>query len=137
MTGARRCGSEPVRSKRTPSGVDLDARLQPHRLVGVAVVVDEALGLEDARAAAPRAGARAALGVVEQLVDGREDRLAPVALEERLQAAHAGRVGGDLGAQVAGRLALGADLGEDQPEDVLHDLAALTSLTGGMMTPSW
>ena len=42
--------------------------------------------------------------------------------------ADAGGVGGDLGAEVAGRLVLGADLRQHQPEDVGHDLAAAHQL---------
>ena len=53
-----------------------------------------------------------------------------MALDERREPPHAGRVGRDLGAQVAGRLALRADLGEDEAEDVVHDLAALDDLDG-------
>ncbi len=115
-------------SKRTPSGAELDARAQAHGLVGVAVVVDGALGLVDAVRQRRELGARAPLGVVEQLVHRREDRLAAVALDQRLHAAHAGRVRGDLRAEVAGRLVLRADLREDQPEDVGHDLPALDEL---------
>ncbi len=39
-----------------------------------------------------------------------------------------GRVGRDLGPEVAGRLVLRPDLGEDQPEDVVDDLAARDDL---------
>ena len=50
---------------------------------------------------------------------------------------HPRRVGRDLGPEVAGGLVLRPDLGEDEAEDVVDDLAALTTLTGGMITPSW
>ena len=51
-----------------------------------------------------------------------------MAADERLQPADAGRVGGDLGAEVAAGLVLGADLREDQVEDVAHDPAARDDL---------
>ena len=51
-----------------------------------------------------------------------------MALDERLHAPHAGRVGGDLGAEVAGGLVLRADLRQDQREDVVDDRAALDEL---------
>ena len=137
MTGARRCGSQPVRSKRDAVGRDLDARPQPHGLVRVAVDVDRALGLVDAVRQGRELGARAPLGVVEQLAHRAGDRLAAVPRDERLQPPDAGRVRRDLGAEVAGRLVLGADLREDQREDVAHDPPASTTLTGGMITPSW
>ena len=50
--------------------------------------------------------------------------------DERLQPAGAGRVGGDLGPEVARGLVLGANLGEDEGEDVLDDLSRLDDLHG-------
>ena len=128
MTGARRCGSEPLRSKATSVGRDLDPRLQLHRLVGVAVDVDGALGLVDAVRQRRDLGAGAPLGVVEQLAHRAGHRLEAVAADERLQPADAGRVGGDLGAEVASGLVLGADLRQDQVEDVAHDPPARDDL---------
>ncbi len=109
-------------------GADRDARPQAHRLGRVAVVVDEALGLVRAEREPGELAARAPLGVVEQLAHRRHDRVAAVALDERLDAADAGRVGGDLGAEVAGRLVLRADLRQDELEDVGHDLPAVDEL---------
>ena len=59
-----------------------------------------------------------------------DHRLQPVAADECLEPADAGRVGGDLGAEVARGLVLGADLREDQVEDVAHDPAAFDDLDG-------
>ena len=109
-------------------GVDLDAHPQPDRLVGVAVGVHGALGLVDAMRELGELGPRPPLGVLEQLLHRREDRLDPVAVDERGHAANARRVGGDLGPEVARGLVLGADLGQDQLEDVLQDRAALDEL---------
>ena len=52
-------------------------------------------------------------------------------VHERGDAADAGGVRGDLGAEVAGRLVLGADLGQDQLEDVLDDRSAGDELDRG------
>ena len=71
MTGARRCGSEPVDVEVRAVGAERDARLQLHRLVGVAVVVDDALRLVGAVRQLRELGERAALGVVEQLAHRR------------------------------------------------------------------
>ena len=98
--------------------------------VGVAVVVDRALGLVRARLELRDLGPHAPLRVGEQLLHRREERLAPVAVGQRRDPPHAGRVGRDLRPEVAGRLVLRPDLGEDQPEDVVHDLAALDDLDG-------
>ena len=108
--------------------VDLDPHLQPDGLVGVAVRVDEALGLVDAVRERGELGPGAPLRVLEQLLHRREDRVAPVAVDQRRDASHAGGVRGDLGAEVARRLVLRADLGQDQREDVLHDRAAVDQL---------
>ena len=54
-------------SKRRAARRELDARLQAHGLVGVAVVVDDALGLVDAVRQRRELGQRAPLGVLEQL----------------------------------------------------------------------
>ena len=53
-----------------------------------------------------------------------------MACNEGLHTAYAGSVGGDLGPEVARRLVLGANLRQDQPEDVLDDGAALDDLDG-------
>ena len=73
-------------------------------------------------------GARAPLGVVEQLRHRGHDRRVAVARDERLEPPRARRVRRDLGAEVAGRLVLGADLGQDQREDVVDDPAGLDDL---------
>ena len=79
-------------------GGDLDPRLQPHRLVGVAVGVDRALGLVDAVRQRRDLGARAPLGVVEQLAHrrrrssrGRVARRAPAAAGRRCCSRRSGR----------------------------------------------
>ena len=108
--------------------VDLDAHLQPDGLVGVPVRVHRALGFVDAVRKRGELGPGAPLGVLEQLLHRREDRVAAVPLDEREHAADAGGVRGHLGAEVARGLVLRADLGEDELEDVLHDRAALDQL---------
>ena len=52
------------------------------------------------------------------------DRRQAVPGDERLHAPHAGGVRGDLRPEVPGRLVLGADLREDEPEHVVDDRAA-------------
>ena len=115
-------------SKWTPSGVDLDPGPEAHGLVGVAVVVDGALGLVRPRLELRDLRPHAPLRVLEQLLHRREERLAPVAVGQRRDPPHTRRVGRDLGPEVAGRLVLRADLGEDQAEDVVDDLAARDDL---------
>ena len=123
-------------SKWSAVGRDLDPSLEADRPVGVAVVVDRALGLVRARLELRDLRPHAPLGVREQLLHRRDERLASVAVGQRRDPPHPGRVGRDLRPEVAGRLVLRPDLGEDEAEDVVHDLAAPTTLTGGMITPS-
>jgi len=73
-------------------------------------------------------GAGASLRVVEELVHRRHDRLAAVPLDERLEPPDARVVRGNLGPQVAAGLMLGADLRQDQAEDVGNDPARLDDL---------
>ena len=107
---------------------DLDPHLQAHRLVRVAVVVDESLGLIDAEWQRGDFGPRAPLGVGEELFHGGENRAEPVPGNERLDPTHPRRIRSDLGAEVACRLVLRADLRQDQLEDVRDDLARLDDL---------
>ena len=106
------------------AGGDLDPRAEPHGLVGVPVGVDGALRLVRPVRKRGELGARPALGVVDELVHRREDGVAPVPGDERLDAPDARRVGRDLRAEVARRLVLRADLREEEPEDVVDDRAA-------------
>ena len=73
---------------------------------------------------------RAPLGVVEKLRHRGDDRLVAVANDKRLEPARSRRVRRDLGAEVAGRLVLRADLRQDQREDVVHDPPCLDHLDG-------
>ena len=128
-----RCATLRVRPRRVEAHAvvpDLDACVQVHRLVGVAVGVDEALGLVDAVRKRRELGTRAALGVLEQLLHRRADRLEAVPLDESLYAADAGRIGGDLGAEVSRRLVLRPDLRQHEPEDVVDDPAVPHELDG-------
>ncbi len=115
-------------SKRTPSGAISIRTCKRHGLVGVAVVVDGALGLVDARreraisARVRRSVYSSSSSIVARSVSR------PWRPDERRDAPDAGRVRRDLGAEVAGRLVLRADLGQDQPEDVVHDRPALDEL---------
>ena len=94
--------------------VDHDLDVQLHGVVAVAVGVDEAVGFEDAPGERPERGLGPARGVREQLVEERHERLAPQLVDERRQAPDTGVVARDLSAQVARRLALGADLLEHE-----------------------
>ena len=107
---------------------DRDAGAELDRLVGVAVGVDGSLGLVRPVRQRRELGAGAPLGVGDELVDRREHDVAPVPRDERLDAANARGVRGDLRAEVAGRLVLRADLREEQAEDVVHDLPAADEL---------
>ena len=111
FTGARRCGSDPVKSNNTPVGVDHHARHQTHRLVGEPVVVHVTLGLvlplRQLRQLRPRAPIR----VGDELAHVEAHRLRTVAFEQRRQPPHAGVVGRELSPEVARRLALGPHLG--------------------------
>ncbi len=111
-------------SKRTTSGADLDLDLEPHRLVGVPVVVDGAFGPVRARREPGDLGADAPLRVLEQLLHRSAERRVGETPGQRLQPPHARCVGRDLGSEVTRRLVLRADLRQDQPEDVVHDLPA-------------
>ena len=123
LTGARRCGSEPVKSNRTPSRVDRDPHREPHGAVGESVVVDVPFGDVLAPRQRGELGARSPVGVGDELVHVETHGLRPVAFEQGRQAPHAGVVGRELRPEVARRLALGADLGQDEPEHVVDDLA--------------
>ena len=114
--------------ERDAVGRDLDPRAQPHRLVRVAVGVDQALGLVHAGRQRRDLGAGAPLRVVEQLLHRGHDRRVAVPGDERLEPPRARRVRGDLGAEVSRRLVLGADLRQDQPEDVVDDPPRLDDL---------
>ena len=120
----------PGEIERHPVGGDLDPGAESHRLVAVPVRVDRALRLEDAVRQSGDLGARATLGVVEQLLHRGDDRRVAMAPDERLEPPRAGRVRRDLGAEVARGLVLGADLGEDQGEDVVDDPSRLDDLDG-------
>ena len=99
-----------------PLGVDHHAGHQMHRLVGEPVVVHVTFGpglalrqLRELRPGAP-------IGVGDEFVHVEAHRLRTVAFEQRRQPPDAGVVGRELSPEVARRLALGADLGDYQPE---------------------
>ena len=111
-----------------PVGVDHHARHQTHRLIGEPVVVDVTFGLvlplRQLRQFRPRAPIR----VGDEFVHVEVHRLRTVAFEQRRQPPHPGVVGRELSPEVARRLALGPNLGNHQPEDVVHDLSRLHQL---------
>ena len=113
------------------AGLDRDRGGQLHRLVGDAVAVHEHLGAERAVGELGERGARAALGVAQQLLQVLRQRGRAVLGDQRGDALGAEAVGGGLGAEVAGDLARAAEVGADHREDVGVDLAALDEAHAG------
>src|SRR5207237_1211350 len=96
---------------------------QGDRPIGEAVVVDDALGGEPTAREKSELGAGSPRGVLEERADVTIDGADTPAREQIAKTALAGHVRRDLGPQVAGRLALAADLRQDQPKDVVDDRA--------------
>ena len=129
--GAGRVEARAVRAQ-------LDPRLQAHRLVGVAVVVDDALRLVDAVRQRGELGERAPLGVGEQLLHRRER-----ASRGRAASASAWmRRTPVLFAATCARKSPAVSCFERICASTSRKTSSTirpprTSLTGGMITPSW
>ena len=108
-----------------PGALKVDPGDQAHRAVGEAVAVHHALGAEFALGKLGHFRSDAPLGVVEQFLGIFGDRLQPQSLDQAGHPAGPGVIGRDLRPKIAAGLMLGADLGQNQPEDVLHHLPVL------------
>ena len=138
LTGARRCGSLPARSNETPSGRISIRRAEAHRLVGVAVGVDRCLPTRRRRAAAPRARracaarcSRAAPPSRPRSSRGRGGRRAPRAGARPSRSPRSGR-----GSRPPSRASSGSAPGSARRRR-RRSCPPSTTLTGGMITPSW
>ncbi|HVA86929.1 MAG TPA: hypothetical protein VNF73_11520, partial [Candidatus Saccharimonadales bacterium] len=93
--------------------IDLHPRTKSHRPIAEAVAIEGALGEKRAARQLFQLELNATVGVVDQRVDAEVDDVQAQTGDEIAEAASTGDVCRDLGAQVAGRLALAADLGEN------------------------
>ena len=126
-------------SNRAPSGADLDAARAAARARRCSRRCRRPLGLVDAVRQRRELGPRAPLGVVEQLLHRRERSSSrPCRVDERLDAAHARRCSPRpaRGSRRRSRASSGSARGRAGRRRPRSGRRA-TSLTGGMITPSW